>query len=528
MRVTADRVRETSATSGVGPLVLAGAVLGFQPFSAVCADGDTCYYAIEAINAAGAPAGAWEVGLGTFNAGMLDRTTVLASSSGGALVDLPVGTKRVWIDVPAYAFMQFVTTAEADARYAPIAVPWDTLTGVPTEFPPASHTQDWSTILNKPATFPPDAHSQAWDTITGTPSTLAGYGITDAAPLDHAQPWASVTGTPTSLSGYGIADAYTRTQADAAFLTPTQGDARYLGASAQAADAAKLQGATWNSPPALIGDGSKNLVYRVGNGTNIGRVQLSQNNNCGAVTATTDGGVTAWSVSDVGAMLLSASSARLIVLTAGGNSVEQRNGASAQSKRVYTSYTDAANYERAAINTAPGAVTLAAESAGTGSANIDLNLTPKGTGSIKANAPIAGQRYNAALVTANAGVGYQMVGQAMDASADAANGVALVLSHNVSGNRQFAMGDTESGAGIRFIGNVFDGYNYKTTVRMDLTLGAATTTVRIANGLALFTKAGPIVDADFGSLRDGLIAIDTTNSRLYVRIGGAWKSALLS
>lgn len=109
----------------------------------------------------------------------------------------------------------------------------------------------------------PLAHTQAWSTITTTPTTLAGYGITDAQPLDsdltsiaaltttafgrslltqadaaatrttigagtssfdgayasltgipstftpaaHNQAWSTITTTPTTLSGYGITDA---------------------------------------------------------------------------------------------------------------------------------------------------------------------------------------------------------------------------------------------------------------------------------------------------------------------------------
>jgi hypothetical protein len=62
-----------------------------------------------------------------------------------------------------------------------------------------------------------------------------------------------------------------------------------------------------------------------------------------------------------------------------------RNGANAQVFRGYASYTDSSNYTRWALTAAagsPGNVTLAAESAGTGSANIDLVLTPKGTGNV--------------------------------------------------------------------------------------------------------------------------------------------------
>lgn len=87
----------------------------------------------------------------------------------------------------------------------------------------------------------PASHNHPWSAITGTPTTLAGYGITDAQPLDsdlsaiaalattsygrglltqatfsnaltylgaapvsHNQAWNTITGTPTTLAGYGI------------------------------------------------------------------------------------------------------------------------------------------------------------------------------------------------------------------------------------------------------------------------------------------------------------------------------------
>lgn len=61
----------------------------------------------------------------------------------------------------------------------------------------------------------------------------------------------------------------------------------------------------------------------------------------------------------------------------------QRNGANAQVARTYFTYTDASNYSRLALNTASATMEFAAESAGTGAANIGLTLTPKGTGNVK-------------------------------------------------------------------------------------------------------------------------------------------------
>jgi len=45
---------------------------------------------------------------------------------------------------------------------------------------------------------------------------------------------------------------------------------------------------------------------------------------------------------------------------------------------------------------------------------------------------------------------------------------------------------------------------------------------------ALRTKAGPPVDTDFVTVVDGLMVLDTTNLRLYVRSGGLWKSVVLA
>jgi len=100
--VIVDRIKETTTTTGTGALALAGAVMGYRTFSAVCSTNDTVYYALQAVDGAGAPTGDWEVGLGTYSGtNTLTRTTVLASSNSGAIVSLASGTKQVWLDMPA-------------------------------------------------------------------------------------------------------------------------------------------------------------------------------------------------------------------------------------------------------------------------------------------------------------------------------------------------------------------------------------------------------------------------------------------
>lgn len=93
--VLADRVQETTTTTGTGTVTLAGAVTGYQTFAAV-GNANTTYYTI----AGGAE---WEVGIGTYTSSgtTLSRTTVLSSSNSGSLVSFSVGTKNVFVTYPA-------------------------------------------------------------------------------------------------------------------------------------------------------------------------------------------------------------------------------------------------------------------------------------------------------------------------------------------------------------------------------------------------------------------------------------------
>lgn len=96
--IQADRVKETTTTVSTGPVTLAGAVTGFQTFSAAIGNANTCYYTI-----AGQTGSEWEVGIGTYttSGNTLSRTTVLASSNSGALVNFSAGTKDVFVTYPA-------------------------------------------------------------------------------------------------------------------------------------------------------------------------------------------------------------------------------------------------------------------------------------------------------------------------------------------------------------------------------------------------------------------------------------------
>lgn len=97
MLVLADRVQETTTTTGTTDFALGGAVTGFQTFSSAIGNGNTCYYAALLPNSS-----EWEVGLGTVGGGgtTLARTTIYASSTGGA-VNFSAGQKFVFVTYPA-------------------------------------------------------------------------------------------------------------------------------------------------------------------------------------------------------------------------------------------------------------------------------------------------------------------------------------------------------------------------------------------------------------------------------------------
>jgi hypothetical protein len=100
--VIADRVRETSTTTGTGNFTLAGAVTGYQTFDSALDTGDTTYYTIADQSGVN-----WEVGIGTFTSpSTLARTTILSSSNGGSVVTFTSGTKDVFISLPASKTVQ--------------------------------------------------------------------------------------------------------------------------------------------------------------------------------------------------------------------------------------------------------------------------------------------------------------------------------------------------------------------------------------------------------------------------------------
>ena len=93
--VVKDRIKDTSSTSGSGTISLDNSPpAGYQAFSTL-GNGSTTYYAIQGSD------DSFEIGLGTYNANTLTRTTILSSSNNGVIINLPSGSHTVWVDYPA-------------------------------------------------------------------------------------------------------------------------------------------------------------------------------------------------------------------------------------------------------------------------------------------------------------------------------------------------------------------------------------------------------------------------------------------
>ena len=110
--VLADRVQETSTSTGTGSFTLAGAVTGYQTF-AVIGNGNTTYYTIADQGGAN-----WEVGIGTYSTTgpTLARTTVLSNSNGNTSpVNFTAGTKTVFVTYPSSKSINLNESGNASA-----------------------------------------------------------------------------------------------------------------------------------------------------------------------------------------------------------------------------------------------------------------------------------------------------------------------------------------------------------------------------------------------------------------------------
>ena len=121
--VLADRVQETTNTTGTGTLTLAVAVTGYQSFNTAIGNGNTCYYTIT--NGTD-----WEVGVGTFTSSgtTLSRDTVFSSSASGAKITVAAGA-AVFCSYPAGKSLYLDSSSNAIGLGTPAAFTATNVTG---------------------------------------------------------------------------------------------------------------------------------------------------------------------------------------------------------------------------------------------------------------------------------------------------------------------------------------------------------------------------------------------------------------
>ena len=117
--VVADRVQETTTTTGTGTYTLAGAKDGFQSFGAV-GDGNTTYYACT-------DGTDYEVGIGTYTLSgtTLARTTIIESSNSDAAVNWGAGEKDIFVTLPASKATVLDASGDFTLTGASYNVTWD-------------------------------------------------------------------------------------------------------------------------------------------------------------------------------------------------------------------------------------------------------------------------------------------------------------------------------------------------------------------------------------------------------------------
>jgi hypothetical protein len=197
-----DRVKETSTTTGTGAVTLAGAVTGYQTFSAGIGSSNTCYYVI-----AHQILGEWEVGLGTLNAGAttLTRTTVLSSSNSNTTVTFSAGTKDVFVTSPAASQTQAIPTPGGRLSLTsatPVTVS-DVTTGIVLYYTPYQNNRIdlYAGSSWRPFLFSELSASVPANTLTaGTPRDVFVYLSGSTPTLEVGANWTNSTTRSTALA----------------------------------------------------------------------------------------------------------------------------------------------------------------------------------------------------------------------------------------------------------------------------------------------------------------------------------------
>ncbi len=96
MPKTADRVLETTTTTGTGTFTLSGATTGYKSFNSSFSINDPIYYCCQL-------GSEWEVGVGILLTSTTLSRSVLTSSNSNSLVNFSAGLKNIFCTLPQRA-----------------------------------------------------------------------------------------------------------------------------------------------------------------------------------------------------------------------------------------------------------------------------------------------------------------------------------------------------------------------------------------------------------------------------------------
>lgn len=108
--VVADRIRQTTVTTGTGDITFSGTYPAYRPFSDFMSVGYHTFYCISDVGNDD-----YELGIGKYKTGgVLERLIVFKSSNADALVTLAAGTKEIFCCTPASIMDHFHTMSGED------------------------------------------------------------------------------------------------------------------------------------------------------------------------------------------------------------------------------------------------------------------------------------------------------------------------------------------------------------------------------------------------------------------------------
>ena len=286
--VLADRVRDTTTTTSTGTITLSGtAPTGFQNFS-VIGNGNTTYYTI-----AHQTANEWEVGIGTYTSSgtTLARTTILASSNSGSVVNLSAGTKDVFVTYPAERSVNLSSAALTSGR-----VPYATTDGLLVDA--ANLTFNGTTLTaNTIGAFTlsgtvAGGGNQLNNVIIGTSTPLAGNFTTVSATTSVTTPSVTNAGT-LALAATGANIMTASTNGSERMRIDSSGNVG-IGTSSPAANSVTIAsknvamtsgfGMSWNSSATQLAGYDTNILQFITASTERMRIDSSGNVGIGATS----------------------------------------------------------------------------------------------------------------------------------------------------------------------------------------------------------------------------------------------------